>query len=80
MQGKPAPTVFSGEDRVVIRRRREFGSEEIVLRHEKGEPQEPPFRRERVPLLPRGPRRERQEEAKPSQEPEVVVSAVGKKR
>lgn len=77
--GEPKPTVFLGSDRIVVKKKSELGIEEIIFRHEKGSPQEPPVRSERIPRNPIPPRRDRREVVSPREEVEPEVIAVGKK-
>lgn len=52
--------VFSGDEQLVARLNSKATKQVIILRHRHGDPEEPPYRKERVPRQPEDPRDELQ--------------------
>jgi hypothetical protein len=74
------PVIFSGEEQIVATYLGNKLSEQIILRHRKGDPENPPYRRERVPLDPTNPGRSARVAREPEREPEKTLLVSGVRR
>lgn len=72
------PATFSGEELIIVFSTRSYFDEKLVFRHQKGEPEQPPRRRERIPRMPSPPFRKTAEENQTEEEPEKI-EAVAKR-
>lgn len=74
------PIIFSGSECVIIETTKiEPLRESWTLRHQHGEPEQPPFRNERVPVTPTPPIDERDVTLVPEREEKLLVSTSPRK-
>ncbi len=64
---KTEPVIFSGNEQVLVTKLTTGFVEHVALRHRTGDPEQPPFTRERVPLVPKPPLLAEEAEIRPEE-------------